>query len=454
MKKIIYITLILLPILNLSANTSSINIDSLKKELIKNEDNDTTRLQLRYIIGNEDRLFRNGYWDTLVQDCEKFLISSKNLKIQKATEKVLASSLLNRGLLFKFEGDFPQALKFYFRSLKIAKKIKDESTQAYCYNNIGRVYIDLGEKDLALDYYELSLELKLKLNDQTGIAESYNNIGVVYEQKGMTEVAIKYYEKCLSIHEEIGDKEGEAYIYNNLGKIYQKSDPKLALSYFLRCLDIRKELGDKKGIAHIYLSLGAYYVEMGVPNKGLDYYKEGLSISRELGYPYLIEKYALELSNIYNTNKQFQKSLEMYKLYIQMRDSLTNEKTQKSTAQQQAKYEYEKTKAISDKEHEKQLAVEQAAKAKQQVITYATGVGLGLVGIFLIFVLNRLKVTRKQKSIIETQKSTVEKAHSELEEKNKEIIASIRYAKRIQEALLPAQRYIERNINRLKNEQN
>lgn len=437
MKPIIYITLILLPILNLSANTSSLNIDSLKKELIKNEDNDTTRLQLLYIIGNEDRLFRDGYWDTLVQDCEKVLISFKNLKIQTATEKVLAASLLNRGLLFKFEGNFPKALNCYYKSLKIAKKIKDESTQAYCYNNIGRVYIDLGEKDLALDYYELSLELKLKLNDQTGIAESYNNIGVVYEQKGMTESAIKYYEKCLNIHEKNGNKEGEAYIYNNLGKIYQKSDPKLALSYFLRCLDIRKELGDKKGIAHIYYNLGAYYVEMGVLNTGLEYYKEGLNISQELGYPYLIEKHALGLSNIYTTKKQFQKSLEMYKLYIQMRDSLTNENTQKSTAQQQAKYEYEKQKAVDNAEHEKQLAVEQAAKSKQKVITYATGVGLGLTGIFLIFVMNRLKVTRKQKLIIETQKEEVEKAHSELEEKNKEITDSIQYAKRIQSAILP-----------------
>ena len=38
-----------------------------------------------------------------------------------------------------------------------------------------------------------------------------------------------------------------------------------------------------------------------------------------------------------------------------------------------------------------------------------------------------------------------------VEEKNSEIIASIRYAKRIQDALMTSQKYIERNINRLKN---
>ncbi|PJA09903.1 MAG: hypothetical protein COX70_00450 [Flavobacteriales bacterium CG_4_10_14_0_2_um_filter_32_8] len=61
-----------------------------------------------------------------------------------------------------------------------------------------------------------------------------------------------------------------------------------------------------------------------------------------------------------------------------------------------------------------------------------------------MFVLRTLSLTRKQKAIIEKQKELVE-------EKNNEILASIRYAKRIQDALMTSQKYIERNIKRLKN---
>ena len=39
-----------------------------------------------------------------------------------------------------------------------------------------------------------------------------------------------------------------------------------------------------------------------------------------------------------------------------------------------------------------------------------------------------------------------------IEEKNKDITASITYAKRIQQSLLPTDRYIEKNMNRLRNE--
>ncbi len=96
------------------------------------------------------------------------------------------------------------------------------------------------------------------------------------------------------------------------------------------------------------------------------------------------------------------------------------------------------------------MAIEQEAKKKQKIITYATAGGLGLVGIFLIFVFNRLQVTKRQKNIIqeqkqevEEQKQIVETAHHELEEKNKEILDSINYAKRIQHAILPPQKVVK-----------
>ena len=61
-----------------------------------------------------------------------------------------------------------------------------------------------------------------------------------------------------------------------------------------------------------------------------------------------------------------------------------------------------------------------------------------------LIVFKTLKTTRTQKKFIEKQKEVVE-------EKQKEILDSIRYAKRIQDALLTSQTYIERNITRLRN---
>ena len=90
-----------------------------------------------------------------------------------------------------------------------------------------------------------------------------------------------------------------------------------------------------------------------------------------------------------------------------------------------------KQKALDDAAYEKQKALDDAAKEKQQILTVSITAGLGLVVIFLIFVFNRLRITKNQKAVIQEQKEIVQ-------EKNKEILDSINYAKRIQSAILPA----------------
>jgi hypothetical protein len=65
------------------------------------------------------------------------------------------------------------------------------------------------------------------------------------------------------------------------------------------------------------------------------------------------------------------------------------------------------------------------------------------VAIITLIIFRSLNITKKQKFIIKNQKELVE-------EKQKEILDSIHYAKRIQNALLPTEKYIQKNIDRMK----
>ncbi|MFN8231554.1 MAG: hypothetical protein U0V03_11585 [Bacteroidia bacterium] len=53
---------------------------------------------------------------------------------------------------------------------------------------------------------------------------------------------------------------------------------------------------------------------------------------------------------------------------------------------------------------------------------------------------------QKQKIILEKQKQLVEKQKNVVEEKQQEILASIRYAKKIQQALMPSSKYIKNKL--------
>jgi uncharacterized membrane protein len=83
------------------------------------------------------------------------------------------------------------------------------------------------------------------------------------------------------------------------------------------------------------------------------------------------------------------------------------------------------------------------ALQKQKVIIYAVSAGVILILILLFVAIKAYKQKQKANEIIIKQKL-------EVEEKQKEILDSIHYAKRIQTALLTSEYYIEKNLNRLK----
>ena len=369
----------------------------------------------------------------------------RSLKIQEeiGNKEGIALSLNNIGYIYKNKGQIKEALAYYGRSLKVYEEIGNKSGIAVSLNNIGLIYKDQGQVKEALAYYNRSLKIREEIGDKKRIAVSLGNIGVIYRNQGQVKEALAYYDRSLKIREEIDDKTGIANSLHNIAAIYiDEGQVKEALAYYNRSLKIREEIGNKSGVAISLHRIGGVLLEQGQLNKALAHGLKSLTISQQVGSPQNIKNASNLLSTLYEKQGKGMKALEMYKLSIIMRDSINNKETQSASAQQQAKYAYEKQKTLDDAAHEKQktidaaaheklLAIEQEEKEKQQILTGAIAIGLGLVVIFLLFVFNRLKVTRKQKDLIEQQKESVEEAHKEIKD-------SITYAKRIQSAILPS----------------
>jgi serine phosphatase RsbU (regulator of sigma subunit) len=79
----------------------------------------------------------------------------------------------------------------------------------------------------------------------------------------------------------------------------------------------------------------------------------------------------------------------------------------------------------------------------QKMVLY---VGLSLVLIFSIILINRFRIIRNQKSLIEVKEKETQAQKHVIEEKQKEILDSINYAKRIQYTLLAHDQFLNDNI--------
>ncbi len=83
-------------------------------------------------------------------------------------------------------------------------------------------------------------------------------------------------------------------------------------------------------------------------------------------------------------------------------------------------------------------------------------VALFSIALIAFFIYNRYQIKQRSNKLLETQnteilfqKSEIENQKQILETQHKEILESIAYAKRIQEAMLTSELYIERNLKRL-----
>lgn len=357
-------------------------------------------------------------------------------------------ALTNIANVYMAQGEMEKALLYYHRSLKISEKLRDKIGTGLTLNNIGNVYYYHGQYNEALGYYQQCLDLAKETNDKPGLARSYINIASIYQLQKKLEPALDYFKKGLRLNEELGDKTGVSIALNNMSEVYTlmgKLDTSLV--YATKSLAMIKEADNVEIMTSLYINACNVYLLKGDYDKSLEYGLIALKYSKELGYPYLQKNISEKLKVVYQKKNNPAKSLEMYELYVTMRDSLSNEENRKAIYKTYIKHEYEK-KAVADsikalaekKVADARLSESHATIRQERTQKLALYAGFVLILIFTGFIYNRFKITQKQKQIIEVQKSFVD-------ESQRKIIASINYARRIQSSMLPAPEEIDHFFN-------
>ena len=209
MKKSIYIFLCLLASYFSFAQDPSGDfdrtIDSLKQELSKSTD-DTIKvnilLQLVESISDDDVWPK--YNEQMLQISEK-IVQSKNIAIRRKGKKGLADAYNNIGFMHNNQGDIPNALDYFGKSLRMQEELGDKAGVAESMSNIGVIYFFQNELPKALDYYLKSLKIREAIGDKNGMANSMNNIGNLFYTQNNMPRALYYSTQSLKLQQEIGD---------------------------------------------------------------------------------------------------------------------------------------------------------------------------------------------------------------------------------------------------------
>ncbi len=104
------------------------------------------------------------------------------------TPLIMYKAYENRPLSSTGEEDFDQALEHF------EKAIQDDPQSISAYNNLGNVYLYLGDIDKAIEYYRKAIDMNSRY------VSAHYNLGYVYYLQGRILEAYKQFELCLKLN--------------------------------------------------------------------------------------------------------------------------------------------------------------------------------------------------------------------------------------------------------------
>lgn len=400
---------------------------------------------------------------------------SSRLAAQAGNKRLQAFSFNTIGSAYNYIGDNDSAIAWHRQALAIQEPLGDELGMGRSLTNIGIAYTCQGLNDKAINCFMQAEQKFINIKFDTGLSKLYNSLGSLFYNIKDFSNSISYYKKGIAISEKLDDVALNYSLKINLANVYGTSNrPQEALALYAESYKAAKADSIFSDLIMICNNMCHQYLQIGNYEEAERYSREALNIIKtqpledylktnsfsnhaELlarkGYYQEAVVFADSALRMLKSSPEINKEIELKqqlgmflyknKNYDRAYEVLMSALIQKDTVY--AKNLKEKLSEINTihevEKKESEIASLSEARKKQETINYLLA-GVVVVSIaFLVVAVINYRRKKKDNDIIRLQKNDVSAKNLIIEAKQKEILDSITYARRIQEAILPPERY-------------
>jgi serine phosphatase RsbU (regulator of sigma subunit) len=359
--------------------------------------------------------------------CEEILLTAIELNDKNRIGECKTYMGMNSGRL----GDFKKALGFYQEALPLFEATNNIPGQMRLYSNIAGVYFDQLDYKMAIEYFKKTLGMAIKTNDKKIIGQTYNNIGSAVQNSGNSKEAKEYYLKAAEINLNAGNKNNLGYNYMNLASCeLEEDDTEKAREYNGKALKIFTDFKDPYSIVSCLCVEGDICIKEKKLKKAVEVFEQAVKLCSKIRSPILTERTYRQMANAYELSGDLNNAILFYKKHMSTKDSIVNDEIREEVTKKQLYYEFDK-KHLSDslESDSKQKYLQQEVDYNMRRASLQRNISvISLLSLLIVGALAFLIYRGLQKNKL---------ANKLIEEKNKEILDSFYYAKKIQNALLP-----------------
>jgi tetratricopeptide (TPR) repeat protein len=382
-------------------------------------------------------------------------------------QALMAMALNNIGQAHRSMGTYPAALENLFASIKIKEELGNKRGVAVSYVNIGLTFREQGDIEKALEYFEKSLKTGRELKDKEIMANVLGNMAAIYKDQGQDSIALVMYSESLKLFSDIGKYNQMVIVYGSIGTVYSRplstgkikpGDPRFEINfkkaeyYYRVALDSAKKYHVRQEEGDALCNIGHLYNSAGKSEKAIEYYLTSIIIFEELGDVDAEKTTKKELSDMYSRIGKFKEAYLTHVDYMALKDSVYSDKNSKAMGRIEAKANFDKLEALERAEQKRKDDLVQKEMEMERLVRNSFIAGFALMLVLSGIIFRNYRQKKNDNRIIAQQKIKVEEQRDYIEEKQKEILDSIRYAKRIQRALIASEKYVEANLKRLMKE--
>lgn len=447
-RKFVYLFCFLLSFVGIGyAQPKNKKLDSLK-QAIKTIKEDTNKIKTLRTIG---KLYGRNY------EALTYFKEAEQIARSKKLDKYLVDVLNSMSFFYYDQTEYDEANKLVLEMLKISESIRYQNGMFNAYNTLGLIQKSQKNEVEAIKYYKKAEAIAIKMNNLSALSNIYMNFGNAYKNKGSYDSALSYQRLSLQYSIQGKFKSNVEKNYNNIGNIFKHlAQYDSARAYFNKAMSVSKNdevfMSSYNNLADVENKVGNYALAIEYRNKALAIaQKENAKNTLLLSYSGLATSYA--------GLKNYEKAYQNLKLSAAMSDSIFSADKTETITEMNTKYQVEK----------KQQQIELLDKDKKlhQTINYALFGGLAMIA-GLVWVLYRGNVRKRkdnqllmakneeiseqneeinqQKEEIYAQAELLQEVNKTLEAQKEDIHSSIRYASRIQTALLPYAERLEKSL--------
>jgi signal transduction histidine kinase len=316
-------------------------------------------------------------------------------------------------------GEFDESYYYFTQSYRVASAIKDSAQMAVSLLNVGSVLKELGQFDNAINHLQLSQKISDKIHDRGQEAYYLDEMGDIYlKQKDFTNAEASFL-KSLKITRARELNDLEPRTLSGLANLYfDKNDLERASLYYDTVFSLHTKTQNIFGQGESNLGKGKVLLKQGKFKEALVLIDRTFLSAQEINARTLEIRCLEVLAALYEQQGDYKRSLNYYKQYQTLQDSLFSQDMLDKLFQDQLRFATE-TKDSEISALSKARTAQDEEMRQQDLLTNILVVISALAAILLFTVYRSGSRRKRINALLLEHQEDIKKRSIELEQLNK-----------------------------------